>query len=79
MTDITCVSPIDGSVVARRAIATDGQIEAAIKAARKAQAEWSRVSIAERGRLMLAALAQLDAMNADVVPELARQIGRAHV
>ncbi len=76
MTDITCVSPIDGSVVARRAIATDGQIEAAIKAARKAQAEWSRVSIAERGRLMLAALAQLDAMNADVVPELARQMGR---
>ena len=76
MTDITCISPIDGSVVARRPIATDNQIDSAIKAARAAQAEWSRVSLAERGRLMLAALAQLDAMNTDVVPELARQMGR---
>ncbi len=76
MTEVTCISPIDGSVVARRAVTTDAQIEAALKAARSAQVEWAKVPIAERGRIMLAALAQLEAVNADVVPELARQMGR---
>ena len=76
MTEITCISPIDGRVVVRRAVSSEAQIEAALTAARRAQVEWAKVSLAERGRIMLAALAQLEAMNADVVPELAHQMGR---
>ena len=33
MTDITCISPIDGTEVARRAIASDAEIAAALAAA----------------------------------------------
>jgi acyl-CoA reductase-like NAD-dependent aldehyde dehydrogenase len=76
MTEITCVSPIDGSVVARRPVAENAEIRSAITAAKRAQVEWARVSIAERGRIMLRALDALTAMNDEVVPELARMMGR---
>jgi acyl-CoA reductase-like NAD-dependent aldehyde dehydrogenase len=76
MPDIICISPIDGSIVAKRTTATPTAIEAAVASARKAQRDWARVSIVERGAVILKALAALEAMNGDVVPELARQMGR---
>ena len=74
--DIVCISPVDGSEVARRRIATEGEIAAALSAARQAQREWSRVPLAERKAKMIAFLAALQAQNDEIVPELAMQMGR---
>lgn len=75
MNDIVCISPIDGSEGARRPIATDAEIAAALAQARQAQQQWSAVPLAERKSRMLAFL---DVMrtNDEVVPELAMQMGR---
>jgi len=69
-------SPIDGSVYAERPVATDQAVSAAVERARTAQGEWARLPIAERGRYMLAFLEALLAMNEEIVPELAWQMGR---
>jgi acyl-CoA reductase-like NAD-dependent aldehyde dehydrogenase len=74
--DIVCISPVDGSEVARRRITTDAEIAAILAAARKAQREWSHVPLAERKAKMLAFLAAMQAQNDEVVPELAMQMGR---
>jgi acyl-CoA reductase-like NAD-dependent aldehyde dehydrogenase len=76
MTEITCISPIDGRVVASRRTASDAEIERALRAARNAQKAWARVPIAQRGQIMRAALAALTTANDEIVPELARQMGR---
>jgi acyl-CoA reductase-like NAD-dependent aldehyde dehydrogenase len=76
MPEIMCVSPIDGHVVATRQTASGGAVAAAVAAAKSAQVAWSKVPITERSAYVLRALAALEAMNADVVPELARQMGR---
>jgi acyl-CoA reductase-like NAD-dependent aldehyde dehydrogenase len=76
MTEITCISPIDGAVVARRQTASRTEIETALAEARSAQAEWSRVPVRERAAAMLRFLEAMRALNGEVVPELARQMGR---
>lgn len=76
MTEIICTSPIDGAVVARRPTASAAEIDAALAAARKAQAEWSRVPVKERAAAMLRFLEAMRALNSEIVPELARQMGR---
>ena len=58
MNDIVCISPVDGSVVARRRIATDPEVAQTLAAARQAQREWSRVPLAERKAKVLAFLAK---------------------
>ena len=50
--DIVCISPVDGREVVRRAASSAAEIDAAVAAARKAQAEWKRVSVAERGKIL---------------------------
>ena len=69
-------SPIDGSIHIERPVATEAGIEAAVSRARAAQAEWAGVSVAERGKYLLAFLEALLAMNDEIVPELAWQMGR---
>ncbi len=76
MSEIVCTSPIDGAVVARRKTASPADIDTAIAAARTAQKAWARTSIAERRAVMLRFLDAMKAINGDVVPELARQMGR---
>ena len=76
MTDIVCISPIDGREVARRPAASDAAIAAAVAAARTAQAEWARVPIAERVAAMGRFVDAMLAMNQAIVPELALQMGR---
>ena len=76
MNDIVCISPIDGSEVARRSIATDVEIAAALAQARQAQQDWATVPLAERKASMLAFLDVMRAQNDEVVPELAMQMGR---
>ena len=76
MSDIVCISPIDGKELVRRPAASAGEIDAALAAARKAQKEWRRLSIEERSAYVLKFLDAMLAMNQEVVPELAQQMGR---
>jgi acyl-CoA reductase-like NAD-dependent aldehyde dehydrogenase len=76
MADVVCISPVDGREVVRRASASGAEIDAAIAAARKAQAEWRRVSVTERGRILSKAVDAMLAMRPEVGPELAWQMGR---
>ncbi len=73
---VRIVSPIDGSIVAERVRATDGEVEAALAAARAAQAEWAMVPVAERAELCLAMLDAMLAVQEDLTVELARMMGR---
>jgi acyl-CoA reductase-like NAD-dependent aldehyde dehydrogenase len=76
MADIVCISPVDGREVARKTTASSAEIEAAIAAARKAQAAWARVAVAERAKLCWAAVDVMLAMRAEIAPELSWQMGR---
>ncbi len=76
MSEIVCISPIDGSVVDRRPTLSGEAIQAALAAARTAQREWARVPLAERGAKALAFLDAMLAMKDEAVPELAWQMGR---
>ncbi|MBK44230.1 MAG: aldehyde dehydrogenase [Roseovarius sp.] len=76
MTTLTCISPIDGSVFAtRQAMALDAA-RAAVDETRAAQAAWAARPLAERVALVSAGVAALGAMNDEIVPELARMMGR---
>jgi len=70
------ISPIDGSVYAERTYATDAAINGAITAAKQAQSGWAALSIAERARYCRAALDALSAMQDEIIPEIAWQMGR---
>ncbi|MFI3902452.1 aldehyde dehydrogenase family protein [Ochrobactrum sp. S1502_03] len=70
------ISPIDGSVYAERAYASDTAIHAAVTAARKAQPQWAALNIAERAGYCRAALDALAAMQDEIIPEIAWQMGR---
>jgi acyl-CoA reductase-like NAD-dependent aldehyde dehydrogenase len=76
MSDIVCVSPIDGREVARRAPASPAEIAAALTAARAAQKEWRKVPLAERKAALERFVAAMLAMKDEIVPELALQMGR---
>ena len=76
MPDIVCISPVDGREIVRRPSASADQIEHAVSAARKAQAEWKHVPVAERARLLSSAVDAMLAMGDEIAPELAWQMGR---
>ena len=76
MTAITCISPIDGSTVAARPVASDAEIAAALADARKAQREWRRAPIAERAAILSRAVDEMLDMGGEIGPELTRQMGR---
>ncbi len=76
MSEIVCTSPIDGTIVARRKTASPAEIDAAIASARAAQKAWAKTPVADRRAVMLRFLDAMKAINDDVVPELARQMGR---
>jgi len=76
LSDIVCISPVDGREVARRPAMSEAEVAAALSAARRAQREWAQVPLAERKARMGAFLAAMQAMNDDIVPELALQMGR---
>ncbi|HRK70726.1 MAG TPA: aldehyde dehydrogenase family protein [Micropepsaceae bacterium] len=76
MSEIICISPIDGREVARRKIASPDAIEAALDVAARAQADWARLPVATRSAHVLRFLDAMLAMNQEIVPELALQMGR---
>ncbi|HEY8384092.1 MAG TPA: aldehyde dehydrogenase family protein [Microvirga sp.] len=75
-TDIVCISPIDGKELVRRPLMSDAAIDQAIAAARTAQGAWRAVPLPERQAAVLRFLDALLAMNQEVVPEIAQQMGR---
>ncbi|MDM7851787.1 aldehyde dehydrogenase family protein [Pseudochrobactrum kiredjianiae] len=77
MSDVArLISPIDGSVYAERACLDLAQAQAVVSNARQAQGGWAALTIAERASYCSAALAALAAMNDELVPEIAWQMGR---
>lgn len=76
MTEITCVTPVDGSVYATRPAEDILSARAKLAAARAAQKPWAARPLAERIALVLGGIDRLDQVNADVVTELAWQMGR---
>ncbi len=73
---VEIISPVDGRVYATRQLASPPEIDSAMTRARSAQHAWRAVPVAERvaavGRMVDALLA----MNDEIVPELAWQMGR---
>ncbi len=76
MTMIQCISPVDGSVYAEReAMPYEGAAQAVARA-RIAQKSWAKRPLEERVQLVLKGVTRLNEMAAEVVPELAWQMGR---
>ncbi|SOH92253.1 Acyl-CoA reductase [Monaibacterium marinum] len=73
---ITCISPIDGSVLVEREPLSADDAASAVARARVAQTAWAARPLAERIELVRAAVANIGAMNDEIVPELAKQMGR---
>ncbi len=73
---LTCVSPIDGTVFAKREALSISKSREVIETSRKSQPAWSQRPIEERIDLVLAGVAEMGRMNDDVVPELAKMMGR---
>ncbi|WP_426416209.1 aldehyde dehydrogenase family protein [Aestuariirhabdus sp. LZHN29] len=73
---LKCISPIDGSVYAEREVLSAVDAQHRIDAARAAQSEWSSRPLSERVALVRAGVERLGQMNDEIVPELARMMGR---
>lgn len=73
---VQLVSPVDGRVFVERDCASTAQIEQVLSAAATAQVLWQRRSLGERAALCSAAVDAMLSMQADIVPELAWQMGR---
>lgn len=73
---IQCISPIDGSVYETRKALTRVQAEAAVARAHSAQVAWVKRPLADRIALVQAGVAAVGAMNDEIVPEIAWQMGR---
>ncbi|MDJ1008386.1 MAG: aldehyde dehydrogenase family protein [Paracoccaceae bacterium] len=76
MATLRCISPIDGSVAAERETLSPDAARDATRRAKAAQASWAARPLQERIDLVLAGVAAVGAMNDEIVPELARQMGR---
>ena len=73
---IKCISPIDGSVYAERQTLSRRDADAAVIRANTAQKEWNMRPIEERIELVKLGVAAIGAMNEEIVPEIAWQMGR---
>ena len=73
---IKCISPIDGSIYAERPILSRSEADAAVTRAKIAQRKWNMRPIEERIELVKAGVAAIGAMNEEIVPEIAWQMGR---
>lgn len=73
---LECISPIDGSVHASREVHSVAQAKGMVDKAVVAQKAWRALSIQQRADLVVAGIANLGAMNDDIVPELAKMMGR---
>ncbi len=73
---VQCISPIDGSVFAERPLACIGAAKAVVERLSQAQRDWAAKPVEERAGLVLKGVAAVGALNDEIVPELAKQMGR---
>ncbi len=71
-----CISPIDGREVARRAFASNGEIDAALDRATDAQLFWKSVPLDDRKAIVAKFIEVMEVTNPEIVEELAIQMGR---
>ncbi len=76
MTKIECISPIDGSLVASKTPHTKTQMGEIIKKAQTAQKQWAKTPLTTRIEFINKYLHHLTQLNPEIVPEIARQMGR---
>lgn len=76
MTTLKCISPIDGSIVAERPILSPAEAKETVARAKAAQKAWAARPLAERIALVAKGVEIVGRMNDEIVPELARQMGR---
>ncbi len=76
MSNLTCVSPVDGSVYAERELDNRADLDARIAAANVAQKIWAKRPISQRVAIVEKAINALEAMNDEIVSELAHMMGR---
>jgi len=70
------ISPIDGSVIAERELASDAVVDAVLHTAKAAQMAWRATPISERIRLCEAMIVHLESSVADIATEISWQMGR---
>ena len=73
---VSIISPIDGSVVAERPLATTKELTAAVNTAVKAQANWRHVPILDKAVMCHKAIDLLLANTDAIAEEITRQMGR---
>ena len=73
---LQCISPVDGSVYAERAPMSPDAARQAVARAHAAQNDWAARPLDERIALVRKAVAIIGQQNAEIVPELAWQMGR---
>ena len=76
MNEITCISPIDGKVFATRNTLSLKDAKDEIQRLRAAQSAWSARPLSERMSLVMAGVEAIGKMNDQIVPELAKMMGR---
>ncbi|CAB3667630.1 aldehyde dehydrogenase family protein [Achromobacter pestifer] len=74
--ELITISPIDGREVVRRAYASEAQIAQALAQAQSAQAGWQALGIAERGRVVSAAVDRFVAAKDEIARAITIQMGR---
>src|ERR1700687_4697079 len=70
------ISPVDGRVYVERPLTSGPQVDATLTAARRAQAEWKRVPIAERAALCTHFVDAFVAHAGEIASEISWQMGR---
>ena len=73
---LTCISPIDGSVLAEREVLSTEAAKEVVARAKAAQVAWAARPLQERIDLVMAGVAKVGEMNDEIVPEIAKQMGR---
>ena len=76
MSSLKVISPVDGRVYAERPLASAAEITAALAAARKAQAAWQTVPVADRAAACLRFVDAMVARKDEFGKELSWQMGR---
>ena len=76
MDELICISPVNGQEYARRRLSSAAEIDRAVREAREAQYEWGHLPLVERCQLIHRFIGAMEALNDQIVPELAWQMGR---
>lgn len=74
--ELITISPIDGREVVRRAYASEAQISRTLAQAHSAQPAWQALGIAQRGRIVSAAIDKVVAARNEIARAITIQMGR---